>query len=190
MATEKANNERFDATAEALNHITNRAGDHGKDPKETLHQPSNHEKSHSWLKKIMPYDSLEQMESAWHMGNYVMDRKTHEKTFEPMSIYVRLGMHTLYYGSEQEKALHWKRTLDLLEEQSKKMGRQYDDPKSVDHIVPFIESFNLQESMSDMMEPDPHKYKNFNEFFAREIKPEARPIDEAGNVSSLDLPLY
>ena len=27
------------------------------------------------------------------MGNYVIDRETGEKSFEAMSIYVRLGMH-------------------------------------------------------------------------------------------------
>jgi phosphatidylserine decarboxylase len=104
-----------------------------------------------------------------------------QKTFEDMSIYVRLGMHFLYYGSEQEKALHWKKTQALLKEQSEKMGRQYDSPESKDHIQPFIESFHLQESLKDMKEPDPTKYKTFNEFFAREIKPEARPIAEPEN---------
>ena len=43
------------------------------------------------------------------MGNYVIDRQTGQKSFESMSIYVRVGMHLLYYGTEQEKALHWKR---------------------------------------------------------------------------------
>lgn len=47
-------------------------------------------------------------------------------------------MHLLYYGSQQEKLLHTTRALKLLEEQSAKMGLQYDDPKSVDHIVPFV----------------------------------------------------
>lgn len=178
---EHVSDAHFEASAQILNKITDDAGDHSKDPKKSLHVPSNHEHAHSWLKRVFPYDSLESMESAWHMGNYVLDRKTHEKTFEPMSIYVRVGMHTLYYGSEQEKALHWKKTVSLLEEQSKKMGRQYDDPRSVDHIVPFLESFDLQESMSEMKEPDPSKYKNFNDFFAREIKPEARPIAEPDN---------
>ncbi|KAI5253453.1 hypothetical protein E4T42_02850 [Aureobasidium subglaciale] len=179
--TEKLSDAHFEATATALDNITDQAARHPEDPKETLHVPSNHEKSHKWLKRIFPYDSLEAMESAWHMGNYVMDRKTGAKTFEPMSIYVRVGMHALYYGSEQEKALHWKRTVKLLEEQSRKMGKQYDDPASVDHIVPFIESFDLQESMSDMVEPNPSKYKTFNEFFSREIREDARPIDEPGN---------
>ena len=174
---------QFDATSSALNHLTDEAGDHSKDPKKTLHVPSSHEHAHALLRRIFPYNSLEEAETAWHMGNYIIDRKTHEKTFEPMSIYVRVGMHALYYGSEQEKALHWKKTIRLLEEQSVKMGKQYDDPESVDHIVPFIESFELQQSMSDMKEPDASKYKNFNEFFAREIKPEARPITEPDNVS-------
>ncbi|KAG9640802.1 hypothetical protein KCU64_g12818, partial [Aureobasidium melanogenum] len=178
--TDKLSDAHFDATAAALDQITDQAAG-PEDPKNTLHSPSNHEKSHSWLKRIFPYDSLEAMESAWHMGNYVIDRKTGQKSFEPMSIYVRVGMHALYYGSEQEKALHWKRTVKLLEEQSKKMGKQYDDPASVDHIVPFIESFNLQESMSEMKEPNPAKYKNFNDFFSREIREDARPIDEPGN---------
>lgn len=72
------------------------------------------------------------------MGNYVIDRYTGEKSFEEMSVYVRLGMHLLYYGSAEEKALHWKKTIQLLKAESEKMGRQYDDPASVAHIEPFI----------------------------------------------------
>ena len=59
-------------------------------------------------------------------------------------------MHLLYYGSEQEKALHWKRTQALLCDQSVKMGKQYDDPQSKDHIQPFIESFNLQGTLNEL----------------------------------------
>lgn len=188
IMADKLNNAYFEATAVALNQLTEEAANNPEDPKRTLHAPSNHEKSHSWLKRIFPYDSLEAMETAWHMGNYVIDRKTGQKSFEPMSIYVRVGMHALYYGSEQEKALHWKRTVKLLEEQSRKMGKQYDDPSSVDHIVPFIESFDLQESMSEMKEPNPANYKNFNEFFSREIREDARPIDEPDNVRSFSIP--
>jgi len=125
---------------------------------------------------------MEQMESSFHMGNYVIDRQTGQKSWEPMSIYTRIGMHALYYGSEQEKALHWKRTLKLLKEQSVKMGKQYDDPKSVDHIEPFIQSFDLQSGISELVEPDPKKYKTFNEFFAREIREDARPPAEPQDV--------
>lgn len=59
-------------------------------------------------------------------------------------------MHLLYYGTEQEKALHWKRTQAMLKEQSVKMGKVYDSPESVEHIGPFIESFGLESSLSDL----------------------------------------
>jgi len=98
-----------------------------------------------------------------------------------MAIYVRLGMHFLYYGKEQGQLLHLKRTQKLLEEQSMKMGLQYDSPQSVDHIEPFVRSFHLEESMQEMVKPDLKDYATFNEFFSREIKESARPIDEPEN---------
>ncbi|EME86046.1 uncharacterized protein MYCFIDRAFT_186418 [Pseudocercospora fijiensis CIRAD86] len=51
----------------------------------------------------------------------------------------------LYYGFRQEKSLQWKRTQAILKEQSVEMGEQYDAPESVDLILPFIESFHLQD---------------------------------------------
>jgi len=87
----------------------------------------------------------------------------------------------LYYGSEQEKALHWKKTLELLKNESEKMGREYDDPKSQAHIKPFIAGFHLEDSMQQMMKPDPDSYNTFNEFFAREIREDARPPAEPEN---------
>jgi phosphatidylserine decarboxylase len=59
-------------------------------------------------------------------------------------------MHLLYYGSEQEKALHWKRTQAMLRDQSVKMGKQYDAPESKQHIQPFIDSFHLQSGLSEL----------------------------------------
>jgi hypothetical protein len=179
----------FEATAAALDHITTHAAT-SEDPQSTLHTPSSdRQASHRWLERIFPsYSSLEAMESAFHMGNYVItDRKTgsQSKVFEPMSIYVRIGMHALYYGSAQEKFLRWERTIKLLEDQSVKMGEQYDDPASVKHIRPFIQSFQLEESLKELKEPDPEKYGTFNEFFSREIREDARPIAEPDNVSRI-----
>lgn len=70
--------------------------------------------SHNWLAKLLPRTTIESVENKFHLGNYVIDRQTGARTFEAMSIYVRVGMHLLYYGSEQEKALHWQKTQDLL----------------------------------------------------------------------------
>ncbi|MCJ1288248.1 hypothetical protein MMC26_007603 [Xylographa opegraphella] len=182
MASEHLNEEGFQATSAALNNITDQTlNNHGADPRSTLHRPADHEHAHSFLSKILPEHVITGLESKFHMGNYVIDRQTGQRHWEAMSIYVRVGMHLLYYGSEQEKALHWKRTLDLLREQSEKMGREYDRPDSKGHIRPFIESFHLQASMAEMVQPDPDRYACFNDFFAREIRPDARPIAEPAN---------
>lgn len=133
MASKLLGADHLDAAEKGLNELTDKAGQHG-DPKDHLHTPANHEKGHSWIRTVFPYNSLDEFESQWHLGNYVIDRQTGEKSFEPMSIYVRLGMHLLYYGSEQEKVLQSKRAQAMLKDQSVKMGKQYDSPESKDHI--------------------------------------------------------
>jgi phosphatidylserine decarboxylase len=175
------NEAAFQATAQAVDHLTSAAHDPAADPKSHIHLPATHASSHGFLARFIPQAATDRLEKRFHMGNYVIDRQTGEKSFEAMSIYVRLGMHLLYYGSEQEKILQWKRAVQLLKEQSDKMGRAYDDPKSVAHIQPFIDSFDLQSSMADMKQPDPTKYATFNDFFAREIREDARPIAEPDN---------
>ncbi|KAK1040337.1 hypothetical protein LTR33_015833 [Friedmanniomyces endolithicus] len=173
--------EHLEAAATALDHITTKANEADGHTKEHLHTAADANKAHSMFRSLLPYDSLKEFEADWHLGNYIIDRKTGAKSFEPMSIYVRLGMHILYYGSAEETALHWRRTQDLLKEQSVKMGKQYDSPNSRDHIKPFIDSFHLLPSMQEMLQPDYTKYATFNDFFARQIREDARPQDEAGD---------
>ncbi|SMQ54786.1 unnamed protein product [Zymoseptoria tritici ST99CH_3D7] len=181
-AGKKLETKHLDAAEQALNQVTdNAAPTRHADSATQLHAPSSDHQSHTWMRSLFPYGSIEEFENAWHLGNYVLERGTGKKSFEEMSIYVRLGMHLLYYGSEQEKALHWKRTQTMLRDQSVKMGKQYDAPESKEHIQPFIDSFHLQGGLSELKEPDPTKYKTFNEFFAREIKESARPIAEPDN---------
>lgn len=147
--SEHAASVRFSHLEKGLNAVTDHASkSHNQRPDTHLHAPAPEQHAHSWMKKLFPYSNLEEMENAFHMGNYVIDRKTGEKTFEAMSMYVRIGMHLLYYGSEQERLLEWSKTKQLLKEQSEKMGREYDDPKSVDHILPFIEVSHSLESKS------------------------------------------
>lgn len=177
------NDESLEKTAEALDNVTDDASNNLKDdPKDNLHKPADHEESHWWFTRFLPSTQyIQSMENSYHLGNWVRDRQTETKSWESMSIYVRLGMHLLYYGTYQERLLATKRAIALLKDQSVKLGKQYDDPASKSHIRPFISSFGLQESLKDMVEPDPDKYANFNEFFAREIKTKARPIDEPEN---------
>lgn len=77
----------FNASAKALSALTTAA----EDPKLSIHHPANHESSHSWLGKILPATTRDNLENRFHMGNYVIDRKTGEKSFEAMSIYVRVS---------------------------------------------------------------------------------------------------
>lgn len=84
--------DHLDAAEHALDHVTSNVQPKvGEDPTAYLHAGADREESHTWLRSLFPYNSLEQFEQAWHLGNYVIDRKTGEKTFEEMSIYVRVS---------------------------------------------------------------------------------------------------
>ena len=146
----KPDRKHLESAEEVFRHLTDKAGQHG-DPQDHLHTHGDHEKAQSLFRSAFPYDTLKDFESQWHLGNYVIDRDTGQKTFEPMSVYVRLGMHLLYYGSEQEHVLESKHAKAMLEEQSLKMGKQYDSPESRDHIQPFIESFELQDTLPELV---------------------------------------
>ena len=60
----------------------------------------------------------------------------------------------------------------LLRSLSIKQGKKFDDPASVTQIRPFINFHRLD--MSEVLRPI-EQFKNFNEFFYRKLKPEARP---------------
>jgi len=101
----------------------------------------------------------------------VQDRLTGQINEERMSVYVRLGIRLLYkaLGSrEMEK----KRIKKMLRSLSFKQGKKYEDPASVSQIEPFINFHRLD--MSEVLLPT-SDFRNFNEFFYRALKPEARP---------------
>jgi phosphatidylserine decarboxylase len=60
----------------------------------------------------------------------------------------------------------------LLKSLSFKQGRKYDDPASRSEIVPFI-NFHQLDMSEVLLSTD--QFKNFNEFFYRALKPDARP---------------
>ncbi|KAL9111793.1 MAG: hypothetical protein Q9227_003852 [Pyrenula ochraceoflavens] len=101
----------------------------------------------------------------------VQDRLTGQINEERMSVYVRIGIRLLYkaLGSrEMEK----KRIRKMLRNLSYKQGRKYDDPSSAAQIEGFVNFHRL--NMSEVLLPA-DSFKNFNEFFYRALKPEARP---------------
>ena len=101
----------------------------------------------------------------------VQDRITGQINEERMSVYVRLGIRLLYkaLGSrEMEKS----RIKKMLKSLSVKQGKKYDDPASVSQIESFIAFHRLD--MSEVRLPM-GDFRNFNEFFYRALKPDARP---------------
>jgi phosphatidylserine decarboxylase len=119
----------------------------------------------------------------YRMGNNVCVRSSGEVFFEPMPLYVRVGMHLLFYGGKETALLKWNRVENLLKSMSVKEGVTYDDssdPKAVqDFIQNFIKTYSVDTSI--LLETDMTKYPTRNSFFFRKLKPDARPIAEKGN---------
>ncbi|KAK0543219.1 hypothetical protein OC845_006228 [Tilletia horrida] len=147
---------------------------------------------HSWFKRFYPKelyegaeDRMDALFAEHHLGNYVMIRNTSppQKIFEEMPIYVRLGMHLLFFRKKKASLLAYNSIEDMLEKLSIKQGKAYDDtsnPQAVkEHIEAFIKTYEI--STAELQQPDITKYKCMNEFFYRALKPGARPIAEPGN---------
>lgn len=107
----------------------------------------------------------------------VQDRITGQINEEKMSVYVRLGIRLLYKGLKSNN-MENKRIRKLLKSLSVKQGKKYDDPASRSEIQKFIAFHRLD--MSEVLKPV-EEFRNFNEFFYRQLKPEARPASAPGN---------
>jgi len=66
----------------------------------------------------------------------------------------------------------------MLRSMSFKQGRKYDDPMSARDIQGFVSFHQLD--MTEVLKPI-EEFKNFNEFFYRELKPDARPCSAPQN---------
>lgn len=66
----------------------------------------------------------------------------------------------------------------MLRNMSFKQGRKFDDPSSAREIRAFINFHQLD--MSEVRKPV-EEFKNFNEFFYRQLKPDARPCSAPNN---------
>ncbi|KAL1924727.1 uncharacterized protein VTP21DRAFT_4381 [Calcarisporiella thermophila] len=102
----------------------------------------------------------------------VQDRATGHLVEEKMAIYVRFGMRLLYKG--MKTGVESRTARKLLKSLSIKQGVKYNDPKSAAEIPHFIRFHNLD--TTEILEPL-ESFKNFNEFFYRKLKPDARPCD-------------
>ncbi|KAK5160274.1 hypothetical protein LTR04_004642 [Oleoguttula sp. CCFEE 6159] len=137
-----------------------------------------------WYSKVITKISYGGYKLGANSANIlVQDRLTGQINEERMSVYVRLGIRLLYKGLKS-RDMEKKRIRKLLRSLSFKQGRKYDNPASVAEIQSFINFHQLD--MTEVLKPT-NQFKNFNEFFYRQLKPGARPCsapDQPGIITS------
>ncbi|KAF9251782.1 hypothetical protein LCP9604111_1778 [Penicillium roqueforti] len=125
-----------------------------------------------WYSKVITKISYGGYKLGANSANIlVQDRITGQINEERMSVYVRLGIRLLYKGIKS-RDMEKKRIRRVLRSLSVKQGRKYDDPASASQIKDFINFHQLD--MSEVLMPL-ENFRNFNEFFYRALKPDARP---------------
>ncbi|KAG9071245.1 hypothetical protein KI688_008791 [Linnemannia hyalina] len=105
----------------------------------------------------------------------VQDRATGTMLEEKMPTFIRLGIRLLYRSPAQK--IHVGK---ILANMSFKQGLKFDDPRSKRDIEPFIQFHRLESQMQEVLEPI-HNFKNFNEFFYRKLKADARVLASPGD---------
>ncbi|KAM0152538.1 hypothetical protein ACHAPF_003820 [Botrytis cinerea] len=153
-----------------------------------------------WYSKVITKISYGGYKLGANSANIlVQDRITGQINEERMSVYVRLGIRLLYKGLKSKEMEKKRSTLGiyyifsekpsrtianmnpvrkLLKGLSFKQGVKYDDPASAAEIQKFINFHQLD--MSEVLLPL-EQFKSFNEFFYRQLKPDARPCSAPDN---------
>lgn len=150
-----------------------------------------------WYSKVITKISYGGYKLGANSANIlVQDRMTGQINEERMSVYVRLGIRLLYKGLKSrdmenkrskwrpscgvggDKQLTFVAVRKLLKNLSIKQGKKFDDPASRDEIEKFIDFHGLD--MSEVLLPL-EEFRNFNEFFYRALKPDARPCSAPDN---------
>ncbi|CAG8574107.1 2992_t:CDS:10 [Ambispora leptoticha] len=125
-----------------------------------------------WISKIISKVGYGSFRVGANNANIIVqDRITGQLVEEKMPTYIRLGIRLLYKGVKQVEAKTTKRLLETL---SIKQGKKYNSPSSINDIPSFIAFHQL--NVNEVLAPL-ESFKNFNEFFYRKLKPDARTLD-------------
>lgn len=109
----------------------------------------------------------------------IRDRKSGMQVSENIPNKVRVGLSVLY----SSKASKWFANSALWDkisiQASVNKGKKYNKPESVAEIPAFVETYAI--NMKECVIERPEDFGCFNDFFARAIKPECRPIAGRGD---------
>ncbi|KAL4459065.1 hypothetical protein ABPG75_013930 [Micractinium tetrahymenae] len=108
----------------------------------------------------------------------VFDRKTKRVVEETVSPALAIAMRALYLSAAGRLLLR-EGGIKRLRKMSEKYGAYADSPESAADIPKFLATFKGQVDLNEALLPEVSAYKNFNQFFYRKLKPEARPIADA-----------
>lgn len=103
----------------------------------------------------------------------VMDRVSGLVVREFVPNYIVTALAAMYDSGTGRALTRLSRTRRILARLSERQGVKYDDPESVEDIVPFVELHRL--NMDEVLRPI-EDFQHFNDFFYRELKPSARPV--------------
>ncbi|KAG8974217.1 hypothetical protein FRC05_007793 [Tulasnella sp. 425] len=134
-----------------------------------------------WYTKVITKVSSGAYEIGANSANIIVqNRETGQLEEEKMQGYVRLGIRLLYKGARSR--MEGARARKLLKSLSVKQGVKFDAPESAREILPFIAFHNLD--TNEILDPL-DSFKNFNQFFYRKLKTEARPLSEPNDPNRL-----
>eukprot|EP01134_Creolimax_fragrantissima_P006788 CFRG6788T1 len=107
----------------------------------------------------------------------VQDRKSGLLVEEHIPKFVKIALNIMYRDSLGQKLIHRHRVNQLLKSMSEREGRRMDDKSSQKNIWKFVQEHDLNiDELLLPLDESCSNYPNFNAFFARKLKPEARPI--------------
>ncbi|XP_043722005.1 phosphatidylserine decarboxylase proenzyme 2-like isoform X1 [Telopea speciosissima] len=141
--------------------------------------------SYGWMFKLSEWAHFSSYDIGLNSGSsashiLVFDRKTKRLVEELIDGKIVLSMRALYQ-SKIGLGLIDTGAKELLQSISEKQGRRMNSVESAKEIPKFLEFFKAwdQINMADV-KYTVEQFKTFNEFFVRELKPDARPITHKG----------
>ncbi|KAJ3256853.1 hypothetical protein HK103_005097 [Boothiomyces macroporosus] len=130
-----------------------------------------------WITKIFSYVTFGGLGIGKNSGQILyQDRATGQLVKEKMPTYIRLGIRLLYQVAGSKSAVESKAIKRFLKNYTIKQGAKFDSPASKAQISQFAAYHDLD--LDEILDPI-DSFQNFNEFFYRKLKPDARTLASA-----------
>ncbi|KAJ3323599.1 hypothetical protein HDV06_001623 [Boothiomyces sp. JEL0866] len=130
-----------------------------------------------WITKIFSYVTFGGLGIGKNSGQILyQDRATGQLVKEKMPTYIRLGIRLLYQVAGSKSAVESRAIKRFLKNYTIKQGAKFDNPVSKAQISQFAAYHDLD--LDEVLDPI-DSFNNFNEFFYRKLKPDARTLASA-----------